>query len=139
MMVSGCTQSGPSAATPVVSPASTTQKTGAQDPIIGTWIQQGVSWDFRFQFNPDGTYTRNENFGNNANPLIVFGTWSNQGSNTYLLTQKGYNNQPSNIEPAPSTYIYSPSQNTLTAKGDTNVVYVRQNVVVLTETPTTKK
>jgi len=90
--------------TVLVTPSPTPTVIRSQDPIIGVWRENySYGYDDRYRFNPDGTFVESFYLGNENRTLLIHGTWSAQGSNSYTL--RDTKNMVYN------TFIYDPEQN----------------------------
>jgi hypothetical protein len=117
VLMSGCTNTGSTNATPVVTPTSqivtvtvlvtpspTPAVTRAQDPVIGVWRYYNSSdgYDDRYRFNADGTYVESFYFTDKQETRVYYGTWSALGSNSYAVVKSTKEYQ---------TYLYDPTVN----------------------------
>jgi len=121
LLVNGCTSTGTTSTAP--SAVSTpTQKIGnltvlvtpspaptgirKEDPILGVWRENySYGYDDRYRFDADGTFVESFYLGNENRTLLIHGTWSAQGSNTYTLRDVN------NI--VYTTFIFDPEQNAI--------------------------
>lgn len=87
-----------------------TPVTQVQDPIIGVWRFSYTNYDFRYQFNADGTYVENL-----LSVGVFYGTWRAQGGNSYIL----YETATGTTE----TIIYNPAQKSLYSTTYPTLIY----------------
>jgi hypothetical protein len=91
-----------------VTATTTTPPAGARsrDPIIGVWRENySYGYDDRYRFNADGTFIESFSLGPGKKTILIHGTWSAQGSNTYLLRDSKNDTH--------ATFIYDPEQNAI--------------------------
>jgi hypothetical protein len=77
-----------------------------REPIVGVWRENySYGYDDRYRFNADGTFIESFSLGPGKTTLLIHGTWSAQGSNTYLLLDR--NNK------VHATFIYDPERHVI--------------------------
>jgi len=120
----GSTNTTPSTSTNAVTslkqPVSTVTTIQRTDPIIGVWRETYPNTDI-FRFNADGTFIESDSI-NADSPLCVYGTWSANGNNQFMInsTESGVmGDSTAPMNRYNELYMYDPEKNIIYYTVDT--------------------